>query len=419
MVRPYHVFCAALPGVEALLAAEIRATLPKALDVQVVRGGVRVDAHRDTVVDCNIALRSCSRVLVRVGRFTADDRRSFVKGMSGLDWAPFLDQRSSVELSVDVSCRKSRLMHEGMLQEWTQYALARFAESIVEPSTGPGSSQRLVVNLFKDEVTVSVDSSGDHLHERKYRDPSERLAMPLRETAAAALHLMLGRGEGAPVPGPTCDPFCGSGTLLIEGALLAAGIAPGLVRVARGGSFALQGWPMVREADMLLETRLTYASRRAQPPPREPVFFGSDQDAGAVAVAKACAERAEVGGWIHFEHAALRDCRLPQLAPGQRGLLLSNPPYGPRASKVQSLRGLYISLGEWVRRRAPGWQAALLMPAAEANRRLMYLTRLRGTPEAPFALGGRSLQLFVVNVPQPEPAPPVDAPVDGIKALAS
>jgi putative N6-adenine-specific DNA methylase len=400
MVRPYHVFCAALPGLETLLANEARAALPKALDVQVVRGGVRLDAHRDTIVDCNLALRSCSRVLVRVGRFKADDRRSFVKGMSGLDWAPFLDQRSSVELNVDVSCRKSRLMHEGMLAEQTQYALARFSDGIVEQS---GSSQRLVVNLFKDEVTVSVDASGDHLHERKYRDPSERLAMPLRETAAAALHLMLGRAAGAPVPGPTCDPFCGSGTLMIEGALLAANIAPGLVRVARGGSFALESWPMVRDANMLLQTRLTYASRNALPPPPEPIFFGSDQDAGAVAIAKACAERAEVGGWIHFEHAALRDCRLPQLAQGQRGLVLSNPPYGPRASKVQALRGLYISLGEWMRRRAPGWQAALLMPAAEANRRLLYLTRLRGTPEAPFALGGRSLQLFVASVPRAAP----------------
>jgi putative N6-adenine-specific DNA methylase len=236
----------------------------------------------------------------------------------------------------EVTSRKSKLYHNR--------GIAERLERIVgaDAATGdPSRTARFQVRAVRDHFTISADASGELLHRRGYR--LETAKAPLRETLAAAMLLGCGwDGSTALV-----DPFCGSGTIPIEAALLARRIPPGLNR-----AFAFQSWPDF-DAELWTGIRAAAESRiLATAPP----IIGSDRDAGAIEAARANADRAGVGATIVLRNAPLSAM---EAAPGP-GLLLTNPPYGVRVGEEKALRNLYAQLGNVVRTRLPGWRVALL-----------------------------------------------------------
>ena len=232
-----------------------------------------------------------------------------------------------------------------------------------------GDGQLFVIRVVRDLFTVSVDSSGRLLHQRGYRQAVAKA--PMRETLAAAMLIAAAWDGGRPL----IDPMCGSGTIAIEGALIARRIAPGVKR-----RFAFTGWPQLN-AERWQEIR---AEAQSAALPRASVLIrGSDRDAGAIEAARANAERAGVGENIELSVQPLSATDCPR---SERGTVATNPPYGVRVGEASALRDLYARLGQLLRRRCPGWQLVILSanPRLDAQLRLqlqeLVQTRNGGIP---------------------------------------
>jgi putative N6-adenine-specific DNA methylase len=282
----------------------------------------------------NLWLRTASRVLVRVAEFPATAFFELEKRARHVPWGDFLarDTRPTFR----VTTHKSRLYHSDAVAERLLSAAMRTHKK------APGDDapeQLFVVRVEHDVVSVSADSSGELLHVRGYRQAVAKA--PLRETLAAALLLAADwRGDT-----PLVDPFCGSGTIPIEGALLARRLAPGLQR-----DFAFTRWPSF-DATQWESIRAEARSGSLAAPPA--AISGADRDAGAVAAARANAERAGVA--VAVDVGAISAAA----APSASGLVATNPPYGVRVGDPKTLRNLYARFGDVLRQRFPGWRVAM------------------------------------------------------------
>jgi putative N6-adenine-specific DNA methylase len=205
---------------------------------------------------------------------------------------------------------------------------------------GDQPPQLVVVRLVEDQCTVSVDSSGSPLHKRGYRQAVAKA--PLRETLAAALLM----ASGWDLASPLLDPFCGSGTIPIEAALMALGIPPGIHR-----RFAFMDWPGYDEG---LWVDIFNGSR--QVPGSPPLILASDRDAGAVKMAQTNAGRAGVSEYIEYKCQAVSSIT----PPPARGWIVTNPPYGLRLSPGKDLRDLYAQFAKVLRQKCPGWVLSVL-----------------------------------------------------------
>lgn len=317
-------------------------------------GGVTWSGDARSLMRANLWLRSASRVLVRVARFRATQFFELEKRAKRIEWDRFLDGGRPAEFRV--TARKSRLYHSDAIGERLLSALGSrlSAARVQHESREPGAEHQLfVVRVVRDVFEISADTSGRHLHMRGYRQAVAKA--PLRETLAAAL-LLAAEWEGT---APLVDPFCGSGTIPIEAALIARRMAPGLHR-----EFAFQRWPGfdARQWQQLLAEARGMARELAVS------IHGSDRDAGAVDAARANAERAGVAASIHLAVSAMSNVSPPASGPG---LIATNPPYGKRVGGGD-LRDLYARFGQVVAERFPAWRIALYAPEA----RLVRQTRL-------------------------------------------
>jgi putative N6-adenine-specific DNA methylase len=231
------------------------------------------------------------------------------------------------------------------------------------PASAHRAVQRIIVRFDHDRCTISADSSGELLHRRGWRQAVAKA--PLRETLAAAM-LAACEWDGAV---PLVDPFCGSGTIGIEAALRARNIAPGL-----GRGFAMESW---LGTDSAMVSGARAIARAAAKPGAGVAIVMSDRDEGAIAAARANAERAGVLNDLTIERRSLSETALATI--GERGLLLTNPPYGLRVSDGADLRGLYTRLGDVLRAGGRGWRLAMLVPdrTLAASVRLPMDTLLR------------------------------------------
>jgi len=364
-------FAAAAPGLESLVAEELRALgeLQSVVVGETEPGGVSFRAGRAGLYAANLHLRIASRVLVRIGAFHASAFHELERHAARLPWREFV--ASGRPVAFRVTSRKSRLYHQDAIAQ-------RLLAAAGGATTSEGdAAQEFIVRLFRDECTVSADASGELLHRRGYR-----LAMakaPLRETLAAAMLA----GAGWDGSGPLVDPMCGSGTIPIEAALLARRVPPGMAR-----RFAFMGWPGFDESAW--EQLVQQARERMLP--RAPVpILGSDRDAGAVAASAANAERAGVAGDIQWRRAAISAMAPP---PG-RGWIITNPPYGVRVGERRELRDLYAQLGNVARRCCPGWEVAFLAAHPELERQTGLEPAVRFTTEN----GGIRVRLVQGSVP--------------------
>lgn len=357
-------FAVVAPGLESLALAEARALgLPARAEPG--GGGVAWEGDLRSVVLANVGLRIATRVVGRLATFHARSFAELERHARRVPWASVVAPGGAV--SFRVTSKKSRLYHSDAIAQRLSDAVQRAMPGVRVEGAGDddevaGDAQGFVVRMFRDECTVSVDSSGALLHRRGWRLATAKA--PLRETMAAALIA----ASGWDVRSPLVDPFCGSGTIPIEAALVARGIAPGLSR-----RFAVERWPGV-DAALVTEVRDALATRQLER--NSAIVAGFDRDAGAIDAARSNAARAGVADDVEL---AVRGLSALELPAGGPGWIVTNPPYGVRVGEEERVRDLWAHLGNVLRARAPGWRIALLSPDHALERQLRIPVRAVAT----------------------------------------
>jgi putative N6-adenine-specific DNA methylase len=372
----WELFVVTAPGLEGITAGELEALGLRAERTE--PGGLLLQGGRETLWTLNLRLRTASRILVRVARFRAVGFRDLERRAREVPWHEFLPRGVDPgDVAFDVTCRKSRLYHSGAVEQRLRDALAEATHGTGGGTAGagggpamggsPGGSPipgaRFVARLHRNRLTLSADASGIHLHRRGYREAVGKA--PLRETLAAAM-LLAGEWGGED---PLLDPFCGSGTIPIEAALLAHGIPPGLRR-----RFAFEAWPGA-EPDEGERWRRDGAGARpagASTSVARPSIVGSDRDEGVIGSAEENAGRAGVQAWVEFTRAAVSSAPFP----GDGGTVVTNPPYGHRVGEADRLRSLYQRLGDRLRSECAGGRVILLSANRELTAQLRLDTRV-------------------------------------------
>lgn len=349
MTSPHRWLATTTPGLEPLLLAELGGL---GISGSSVDGGVEFTAAANEAAGALVQLRTAHRITLRLAEFGAKSFAELERHAGKVDWPRVVAGGAAVHFRV--SSRKSRLYHQDAIAERLERAVTgavasvnpvRSAEAAAELEsdvTRPPELQRFVVRVHRDKFTISADASGALLHRRGWRQDVAKA--PLRETLAAAVLL------GAKWHGSVAlhDPFCGSGTIVIEAAQQARRMAPG-----RSRRFAMENWPMTGAT--LLDAARARA-RDAELPATGIAITGSDRDAGAVRAAMANAERAEVAADVSFMRATVSELG----ADDGLGMMITNPPYGVRVGERNALRDLYATLGRILEERRPRWGLALL-----------------------------------------------------------
>lgn len=322
LIAPCHF------GMEAVLKREIT---DLGYDITEVEDG-RVTFMGDDEAICraNVFLRTAERVLLKAGSFHAETFEELFQGTRAICWEDYVPQdgkfwvakASSIKSKLFSPSDIQSIMKKAMVQRLSQaYGVEWFQES--------GSSYPLRVFLHKDEVTVGIDTTGDSLHKRGYRTLTSKA--PITETLAAALIMLTPWNKERIL----VDPFCGSGTFLIEAAMMAANMAPGMNR-----SFLSEDWKNLIPRKCWYET-MDEANDLLDSDVKVDIQ-GYDVDGDIVKAARANAESAGVDHMIHFQQRPISALSHPK----KYGFLITNPPYGERLEEKKDLPELYRQIGE-------------------------------------------------------------------------
>ena len=295
-------------------------------------GRVTFEGDTEAIVRANLSLRVAERVLLKVGAFHAETFEELFQGTRALPWEEFLPKDAKFWVT-KASSVKSKLFSPSDIQSVMKKAMvSRMSEHYgltVFPETG--ASYPVRVFLKKDEVTVAIDTTGESLHKRGYR--KYKVQAPIAENLAAGLIALTPWRPGRML----VDPFCGSGTFLIEAAMISAHIAPGLSR-----SFTAETWENLIPASLWTEIREELRGEIDLSVPCD--LQGYDIDRDAIYAARENARLAGVDGLIHFQVRPVSELSHPR----SYGFIITNPPYGERLEKGQDqdLLLLYRTLGE-------------------------------------------------------------------------
>ena len=355
--EPLRLFAITAPGLAPLAAAELAAL--GVTGAVVDDAGVEWTGTLEQLYAANLHLRTASRVVLRLRTFTARAFWELEKQARRVPWETVVAPGAAVAFRV--TSRKSKLYHEAAIAERLAEAVTRAVPSAtvhagaapvedndVAATTSQLPPQLFIVRVYRDRFTLSADASGALLHRRGYRQATAKA--PLRETLAAAMLLSSGWDGRAPL----VDPFCGSGTIPIEAALLARRIPPGLAGPGHEPRhYAFQGWP---DFDAELWDDVVARAREAILPAAPGPILGSDRNGGAIRAARSNAARAGVDGDVAFDTRTLTAVA----PPSGPGWLVTNPPYGVRIGERRALFDLYSELGRIARERFGGWSVTLL-----------------------------------------------------------
>lgn len=343
LIAPCHF------GLEAVLKREI---IDIGYDIAEVEDG-RVTFYGDEEAVCrsNVFLRTAERVLLKAGSFRAVTFEELFEGTRALPWERYIpkDGRFWVAKAASV---KSKLFSPSDIQSIMKKAMVRRLSECYHMDwfSEEGPAYPVRVFLKKDMVTVGIDTSGVSLHKRGYREVSGKA--PITETLASAL-IMLTPWKRDRI---LVDPFCGSGTFLIEAAMMAANIAPGMNR-----SFTAENWTSLIPKKLWYET-MDEASDLIDDNISTDIQ-GYDIDASVVKIARRNAGEAGVGHLIHFQERDVKELRHPK----KYGFIITNPPYGERLEDKKDLPSLYAALGDSFRR-LDSWSAYMITSYEEAEK---------------------------------------------------
>ena len=359
MAERYFASCPR--GLEAALAAELRAL--GAADVGDVDGGVGFGGGFDLAWRANLESRLASRILWRVGGGRYRNERDVHALAKAIDWKRHF--RVDRTLRVDVAATRSPLASLEFAALTVKDAVCdRFRDDVGKrPSVDKRAPDvRVHVHLTASEATFYLDTSGEPLFKRGWRRDTEEA--PLRENLAAGLCALAGWSPADAF----LDPMCGSGTIAIEAALIAADRAPGLSRTF--------GFQKLAWFDGPAWQRMKQAARdRIRTAPSSPAIFASDIAQGAVGKALVNARAAGVDGFVAIERADF----LAREAPAASGTLVANPPYGVRLADREKMAAMYPRIGDTLKQRYAGWSAWLLS-ADTALPKLLHLKTASRTP---------------------------------------
>ena len=310
-------------GLESLIADEMKHLGFK--NIQSENGRVGFTGGASGIARANINCRFGERVLIEIGGFRAETFDQFFEGVKALPWENFITADGA--FPIKGSSRASKLHSIPDCQAIVKKAIVERLKGVynIEWFGETGPKYQVQFMLAKDIATLYIDTTGPGLHKRGYR--SSAVAAPLRETLAAAL-VKLSRWHGDRM---LIDPFCGSGTIPIESAMIAGNVAPGMFR-----RFAAQKWENIPSSIWADELNLAKDEVR----PTEQIIFASDLNPASVALAEDNARKAGVASLIEFSVADALETDLSAFAE-QGGYLVSNPPYGERISDVKDVEDLY------------------------------------------------------------------------------
>jgi len=361
----YQLFATTPKAMEGILANEIQALGGQ--NVQQKLAGVAFQGDLAMAYRACLWLRTASRVLLLLGSFEVKSQQDLYDGVQRIDWSGHLNADDS--LAVSFNSKNNPAINN------THFGALKVKDAIVDQLRAKFGSRpnvdteypsiRVNVYLHNDTAQLSLDLSGESSHKRGYREVS--IAAPIKENLAAAILLRAGWPDIATQGGSLIDPMCGSGTLLVEGALIAADIAPGLQR----DYFGFLGWKQ-HDAGLWHSIWDDAQQRREIGLSKLPVIAGFDQDRRTVVAALQHVENAGLAGKIHIEKRDIADASAAE--SWVKGLIVCNPPYGERLGDEEQAALLYRRFGEVLKQRFTGWQAAMII----------------GNPELGFKLGIRS-----------------------------
>lgn len=319
------MYAPCLFGIEGILADELKRMGAK--DVLAENGRVSFSGTLETLAAANLQLRTAERVLIEVGSFEAQTFTELFDGIAALPWARFLNEKDAFPVT---GYSISSALHsvpdcQSIIKKAVVKALQKSYRLTWFEESGP--TKKIRFSIQKNRVTVGIDTSGAGLHKRGYREQST--LAPIKETLAAALCYLTGIYPDTQL----YDPFCGSGTLLIEAAMIAKNVAPGLRRTfaaERFGEEYAKAFQAARaECLAAVKTGVEFHA------------FGSDILPEAVALTQKNARLAGVSELITASVADVKDFKLPE----GRFALLSNPPYGERLMDIREAEALYKTVG--------------------------------------------------------------------------
>jgi putative N6-adenine-specific DNA methylase len=343
LIAPCHF------GMEAVLKNEI---IDLGYDItEVADGRVTFWGDEEALCRANIFLRTAERILIKIGRFHAETYEELFQGTKALPWEDYIPRDGKFWVAKAGSV-KSKLFSPSDIQRIMKKAMVESLKEVYGISQFPedGESFPIRVFLLKDEVTVGLDSTGDSLHKRGYRKLTSKA--PIAENLAASL-IMLTPWRADRI---LVDPFCGSGTIPIEAAMMAANMAPGMNR-----SFTAENWGHIigkrnwydalDEANEMVDLSV------------QPDIQGYDLDEKMVAIARENAKHAGVDKLIHFQKRNVKDLSHPK----KYGFIITNPPYGERLEDKADLPALYKIIGERYKA-LDSWSMYLITSYEEAEK---------------------------------------------------
>ena len=343
LIAPCHF------GLEAVLKREIYDLGYEITKVE--DGKVTFSGDAQAICRANVFLRTAERVLLKAGSFRAVTYDELFEGIRALPWEVWLPKDAKFWVT-KASSIKSKLFSPSDIQRIVKKAVVEKMKEYydIEWFAETGAEYPIRVFLMKDEVTVTIDTTGDSLHKRGYRTMSG--LAPISETLAASL-IQLTPWHADRI---LVDPFCGSGTFPIEAAMIAAKIAPGMNR-----DFTAQEWmnlitkkiwyETIEEAQDLVDRDI------------EVDIQGYDIDADMLRIARENAKRAGVDHLIHFQKRSVSELRHPK----KYGFLITNPPYGERMEDKKNLPKLYEQIGE-VYRNLDAWSLYIITGYEDTER---------------------------------------------------
>lgn len=402
------LFATCAKGLEYLLRDELRAL--GADDAREALAGVHFSGPLELAYRACLWSRLASRVLLQLAEFDAVDAEALYAGVRTIDWAMHIPEGGT--FAIDAVGGGAALKH-------TQFIALRAKDAIVDQfreRTGARPdvdverpSIRINVRVHRGRASLSLDLAGTPLHRRGWRQGTGEA--PLKENLACAMLLRAGWPAIAANGGALVDPMCGAGTLLIEGALMAADCAPGLKR----DYFGFLGWrghdapawqALVDEA----QARATAGLRALKA-----VFFGSDHDPGVLNEAKRNAQAAGVAGFVQLARQSAEHLHRPA-GCDTPGLVITNPPYGERIGERANLGALYHAFGARLRSEFNNWHAAVIV----ADDELGHALGLRAEKRYLLYNGALECRLLLFDLTETAPRERVERPLsEGGQAVAN